>query len=102
MRRITRLEDVWIRADNQYFKDAGFINDDTYHRVLKWLDGREDSEAQATVASWMGKDAEWMCRVESAAIVHFWYFAPVIKIGSFLMRRILVSRANELRGANRS
>jgi hypothetical protein len=101
MSRLTRLEDEWIRADAQYFRDENFINDDTYLRVLSWLDSGEDSEAQAMVASWMESDAEWMGRVEPAAMAHFWYFAPVIKIGSNVMRGILLSRASELKGATR-
>jgi hypothetical protein len=101
MRRLTRLEDEWIRADAQYFKNENFINDDKYLRVLSWLDGGEDSEAQAMVASWMESDAEWMRRVEPAAMAYFWYFALVIKIGSNLMRGILLSRASELKGATR-
>jgi hypothetical protein len=101
MRQLTRLEDKWIRADAQYFRDENFINDGIYLRVLNWLDGGEDSEAQAIVASWMESDAEWMRRVEPAAMAHFWYFAPVIKIGSNLMRGILLSRASELKGTTK-
>jgi hypothetical protein len=101
MSRLTRLEDEWIRADAQYFRDDNFINDSTYLRVLSWLDGGEDSEAQDMVISWMESDAEWMRRVEPAAMAHFWYFAPVIKIGSNLMRGILLSRASELKGVTR-
>lgn len=101
MSRLTRLEDEWIRADAQYFRDENFINDDAYLRVLSWLDGEEDSEAQAMAASWMESDAKWMRCVEPAAMAHFWYFAPVIKIGSNVMREILLSRASELKVATK-
>ena len=101
MSRFTRLEDKWIRADAQYFRDENFINDDTYLKVLSWLNGGEDSEAQAMVTSWMESDAEWMRRVEPAAMAHFWYFTLVIKIGSNLMRRILLSRVSELKEATK-
>ncbi|MDP1891501.1 MAG: hypothetical protein Q8K55_11475 [Gemmatimonadaceae bacterium] len=96
--RLSNLEDAWIRADAQYFLDEGFISQDIYQRVLKWLEGEEDSESQAIVASWMEKDAEWMKSVESGAMARFWYFAPVIKLGSGAMRNILVSRAKQLKG----
>jgi hypothetical protein len=95
--RLTRLEYIWIKADAQYFRNKNFINENTYVRVLSWLDGEEDSETQAMVASWMESDAEWMLQVEPAALAHFWYFSPVLKIGSYLMRGILLSKASELK-----
>jgi hypothetical protein len=101
MSRLTRLEYKWIKADAQYFRDENFINNSTYLRVLSWLDGGDDSEAQNIVVSWMESDAKWMRCVEPAAMAHFWYFALVIKVGSNLMRGILLSRASKLKGVTR-
>ena len=97
--RLSNLEDVWIRADAQYFLDEGFISQDIYQRVLTWLDGKEDADTQAIVASWMEKDAEWIASIETKAMAYFWYVAPVIKLESLLMQRMLLSRAKELKGA---
>jgi len=98
MIHLSNLEDAIIRADAQYFLDEGFINDDVYQRVLNWLEGKEDADAQAIVASWIEKDAEWMKSTESSFMAHFWYFAPMIKLGSGAMRNILMSRAKQLKG----
>lgn len=98
MIRLSNLENVWIRGDAQYFLDEGFISGDVYQKVLDWLNGKEDNEAQAIVASWLEKDAEWMKSVEPGAMSYFWYFAPVIKLGSGAMRNILSSRAKQLKG----
>jgi hypothetical protein len=94
---LTKLEYTWIRADAKYFKDEGFISDDTYQRVLNWLEGKEDNGVHSLVASWLERDAEWMKSVEPSAMAFFWYFSPAIKLGSGAMRNILLSRAKQLR-----
>jgi len=97
--RLSKLEDAWIRANVQYFKEQGFIDDDLQRRVLNWLDGAEDYEAQNTVISWMESDVEWLATMEPFGMERFWYVAPVIKLESRLMQRILLSRVKELKGA---
>ncbi len=97
--RLSRLEDAWIRGNAQYFREQGFIDDDLHQRVLNWLDGAEDREAQNTVISWMESDVKWLATLEPFGMERFWYVAPVIKLESRLMQRILISRVKELKGA---
>jgi hypothetical protein len=96
-RRLPKFEEIWIKEDARYFKETGYISDDMYRRVLAWLEGGEDQEAQETVAQWMEKDAAWMDRVEPYALRHFWYLTPAVKIGSVIWRRHLKKRVRELR-----
>ena len=96
--RLSKFEDAIVRGNAQYFKEQGFINDDMHQRVLNWLDGTEDHEAQAMVASWMECDAEWIASIEPRAMAYFWYVAPVVKLESILIRGILLSRVKELKG----
>jgi hypothetical protein len=38
-KRLRGLEEIWIKEDARYFKEAGYIGDDMYRRVLGWLEG---------------------------------------------------------------
>jgi hypothetical protein len=87
--RLPNFEDAILRADARWFLDSGFINEDTYRRVLAWLEGTEDSEAQQIATSWMELDAQWVKRFEPAGMAFFWYVAPVVKLESYLIRKTL-------------
>jgi hypothetical protein len=100
-RRLRGLEEVWIKEDARYFREAGYISEDMYRRVLGWLEGGEDREARETAARWMERDAAWMDRVERHAVRHFWYLTPAVKIGSSIWRRNLKKKARELKGSAR-
>jgi hypothetical protein len=95
--RLPRFEDAIVRSDARWFRDHAFINDDIYQRVLAWLEGTEDKEIQVTVADWMALDADWVYRIEPAAMSYFWYVAPVVKLESYLIRRMLLRKAKKLK-----
>jgi hypothetical protein len=98
--RLPKFEDAIVRSDARWFRDHAFINDDIYQRVLAWLEGTEDKEIQEMVAAWMALDADWVYRIEPAAMSYFWYVAPVVKLESRLIRRMLLRRVKKLKVAN--
>jgi hypothetical protein len=98
--RLSKFEDAIVRSDARWFSDHGFINDEIYQRVLAWVEGAEDKEIQAMVADWMALDADWLYRTEPAAMSYFWYVAPVVKLESYLIRKMLLSKVKKLRAGN--
>jgi hypothetical protein len=95
--RLPKFEDAIIRSNARWFLDHGFINDDIYQRVLAWLEGTEDKEIQLMVADWMALDADWVYRIEPVAMSYFWYASLVVKLESFLIRKMLLRRAKKLK-----
>jgi hypothetical protein len=96
-KRLPRFEDAIVRSDARWFRDQAFINDDIYQRVLAWLEGTEDKDIQEMVAAWMALDADWVYRVEPAAMSYFWYVAPAVKLQTYLIRKMLLGRVKRLR-----
>lgn len=96
--RLPKLEDVVIKANARYFFLQGYIGDDTYDRVFKWLDGEEDEEIQRVVVNWMERDAAWLDEVTPAVVERFRYAAPIIRRAVGRIREMILFRIRELEG----
>lgn len=97
MNRLPDLEDSIVRHDAEWFWKNGFIDGVLYWKVISWLGGIDDREAQLVVASWMDRDIEWISNIESPAARKFWYMFPVIKLEANIIKDMLSSRAKLLR-----
>jgi len=97
MQNLNKLEHAVIKADAQYFLNRGFIDKNTYHRVLGWLKNKNDREIQLMVADWLKSDTDYEPMIETASAKHFWFIAPFVILGLRLIKRMLNKTSNKLR-----
>ncbi len=96
--KLTKFEETVTKANAKYFFDQGFMTKKQYNSVKSWLKGKDDEEAQALAVSWMKADAVWAEEILPVAMRRFWYVAPVVFLGLYLIKRRLLKRVKELGG----
>lgn len=87
-----------VEADANYFRHQGFISDEDYRRVTKWLSGQNDHEIQQKIAGWLDSDAQYFRDLAPSLYRHHWYISPIIRLAVTGMSSSLSNYAKKLRG----
>lgn len=88
---MNKLMKVVSILDAEYFADLSFIKREHVQVVSDFVEGRGRGDALNTaieVSSWLRMDADYFDHAERAVLRQFWYLAPAIIAGFWLIKRL--------------
>lgn len=95
---MNQLMKTAIMLDTEYFYHLGFLTEERKATITEWLRGNNyDPWAAESAAMYLMMDADYFDDAEPAVLRQFWFFAPVIAIAFWMIKRLYRKAAEKIR-----